>query len=46
VKHPSRAYLDAVVTDVSEHWSSAIIESDEKTDPAPSPGWSLSTKLN
>lgn len=46
VKQPSRVYLDAVVTEVGEHWSSAVIEQDEKSDPAPSPGWSLSTRLN
>jgi hypothetical protein len=45
VKEPARAYLDAVVTDVSEHWSSAVIAGDEKSDPAPLPGWSLSTRL-
>lgn len=44
-KNPSTIYANAVVTDVSEHWSSAVIEQDETSDPVPSPGWTFSTRL-
>jgi hypothetical protein len=45
VKKPSTIYGEALVTDVGEHWASAVIEQDSKSEPAPSPGWLLSTKL-
>jgi len=45
VKHPGRIYAEVDVTDVSEHWSSAVIEQDLLSDPVPAPGWIFSTKL-
>jgi hypothetical protein len=45
VHNPSRLYANAVVTDVSEYSAMAVIEQDDVTDPTPSVGWQLSTKL-
>jgi hypothetical protein len=45
VKNPSTIYAEAVVTDVMDHWASAVIEQDQTSDPVPSPGWTFSTRL-
>jgi hypothetical protein len=45
VHSPSNIYDTARVTTVAEHTAEAIIEQTELTDPTPSIGWSLSTKL-
>jgi hypothetical protein len=45
VKTPSTIYAEADVTDVSDHWASAVIEQDQMSDPVPSPGWIFSTRL-
>lgn len=45
VHHPLNIYDTARVTIVAEHTAEAIIEQMELTDPTPSIGWSLSTKL-
>ena len=45
VKTPSTIYAEADVTDVSDHWASALIEQDQMSDPVPQPGWTLSTRL-
>ncbi len=45
VHRPSRVYDTAIVTAVSEHSAQAVIEQMELTDPVPSAGWELSTKL-
>lgn len=45
VREPSTIYAEAVLTDVRDHWASAVIEQDQMSDPVPSPGWTFSTKL-
>ncbi len=45
LQNPSNVSVSAVVTDVAQQSSTAVIEQDDVTDPAPSVGWELSTKL-
>ena len=45
LKNPATIYAEADVTDVSDHWASAVIEQDQSSEPPPLPGWTLSTKL-
>jgi hypothetical protein len=45
VHMPSGIFDSAVVTAIGEHSAQAVIEQMELTDPVPSPGWELSTKL-